>query len=54
MQRDEALEIIGEIGAVLGLAAREGVLRKIVGMAQVIDARDEPPLKRAARALPGN
>ena len=38
MQRDDPLEVVGELGAVLGQAARERVLLQVVGVAQVIDA----------------
>ncbi len=39
VQGDEALEVIGEFGAVLGLALREGVADGIMGVAQVVGAR---------------
>ena len=38
MQRDEALELVGEMRAPFGLAAREGVLLEVVGVRQVVDA----------------
>src|SRR4029078_10187513 len=41
VQLAEALEIVGELRAMLGLAAREGVARRVVRVAQVIDARDK-------------
>src|SRR6478735_4545555 len=40
VQRDDPLEVVGELGAVLGQAARERVLLEVVGVAQVIDAAD--------------
>ncbi len=38
MQRDDALELVGQMRAPFRLAAREGLLRPVVGMRQVIDA----------------
>ena len=38
VQRDEALEVVGKFGAVLGLAPAEGVAAKVVRVANVIDA----------------
>ena len=45
VQRDQALEFVGEVRAVLGLSARVGVARQVVGVAQVIDRRQQLPLK---------
>jgi hypothetical protein len=45
VQRDDALEFVREVGAVLGNAPRVGVLREIVRVRQVIDSgqhRSEP------------
>ena len=39
MQRDQPLEIVGEFGAVLRLVLGEGVAGEIVGVADVVDAR---------------
>ena len=39
MQRDQTLDVVGEFRAVRGLAPGEGVAGKIVGMADMIDAR---------------
>ena len=39
VQRDEALEFVGEVRAVLGLAARVGVAGEVVRVRQVVDAR---------------
>ena len=41
MQRDEALEIVGKLGAMLGLAAAEGVAGEIVGVAEMVDAGEQ-------------
>jgi len=41
VQRDQPLQIVREFGAVLGHAARERVLRQIVGMSDVIRARQQ-------------
>ena len=41
MQRDEPLEIVREIGAVFRLAADECVARKVMRVAQVINASDK-------------
>ena len=41
MQRDEPLQLVGELGAVLRLAAREGVAREVVGVADVVDAGEQ-------------
>ncbi len=38
MERDEALQIVGKLRAMLRHAAREGVARKVVRVADVIDA----------------
>ena len=38
MQRDDALQLVGEFRAMLRLAAREGVLRQIVRVRHVVDA----------------
>src|SRR6185503_8896013 len=38
MQRHQALELVGEMSAPLGLAARIGLLGAIVGVRQMIDA----------------
>jgi hypothetical protein len=40
VQADDALERVGELRTVLGLALRKGILRQ-VGMRQVIDARQQ-------------
>ncbi len=59
VERHQPLEVVGEIGAVLGLALHEGVAGEVVGVAQVVDAReerehpavvDEPPDRDAAEA----
>ena len=39
MQRHQPLEIVGEFGAMLGLALREGVAGEVVGVADMVDAR---------------
>ena len=41
VQRDEALEVVGELGAVLGQAPREGVALGVMRVAQVVDARQQ-------------
>ena len=41
VQGDEALKLVGELGAMLGLAAREGVAGEIVGVADVVDAGEQ-------------
>src|SRR4029453_13687256 len=40
VQGDDALEVIGELGAVLGQAARERVLLQVGGVARVVDPAD--------------
>ena len=40
VQRDDALEVVGELGAVLRQAARERVALQVVGVAQVVDAAE--------------
>ena len=41
VEPDQPLEIVGELGAVLRLAAGEGVAGEVVGMADVVDAGQE-------------
>ena len=40
MQRDEPLQIIGQLRPMLRLAAAEGVAGKVVRVAQMVDAAD--------------
>jgi hypothetical protein len=40
VQRDEALELVGEMRAPFGLALRERVLLEVVRVRKVVDARD--------------
>ena len=51
VQRDDALEIVGQLGAVLRYAARERVARKIVRVAQVVDA-DQHRRRRSCGCRP--
>ena len=39
MQRDQALELVGQVGAPLRLAAREGLVLQVPGLRQVVDTR---------------
>ena len=41
VQRDQALEIVGKLGAMLGLAAAEGIAAKIMRVANMVDAAKE-------------
>jgi hypothetical protein len=41
MQRDDALEVVGEVAAMLRLAAGEGVLAGQMRVRQVVDARQQ-------------
>ena len=41
VQRHETLEIVGKLGAMLGLAAAEGVAGEIVGVAKMVDAGEQ-------------
>ena len=39
VQRDQPLQVVGEIGPMLPLAAHEGAVARGVGVTQVVDAR---------------
>ena len=41
MQGDQPLQVVGELRAVLGQAARKGVPGEVVGVAEVIDAGEQ-------------
>ena len=41
VQRDDALELVGEMGAPLGLALGEGLVLAVVGVGQVVDAGEQ-------------
>src|SRR4029078_9079111 len=41
VQRHETLKIVGKLGAILGLAAAEGVTGQVVGMAKMVDAGEK-------------
>src|SRR5262245_31782512 len=41
MEGDQTLEIVGQLAAMLGLAAGEGVACQIVGVADMVDARQK-------------
>jgi len=41
VQRDDALELVGEMRAPLGLALAEGLVLAIVGRRQVVDAGEQ-------------
>ena len=41
VQRDETLKIVGKLGAVLRLAAAEGVAGDVVGVAEMVDAGEQ-------------
>ncbi|MEJ0007647.1 MAG: hypothetical protein WDM77_15100 [Steroidobacteraceae bacterium] len=41
LQGDDLFQFIGEFGAVLRQAAREGIARQVMGMGQVIDIRQQ-------------
>src|SRR6185436_11895755 len=41
VQRDEPLQIVGKLGAMLRLAAAEGVAGDVVGMAEMIDSGEQ-------------
>ncbi len=41
VQRDDPLELVGELAPCCGQAAREGVARQVVRVRQVIDARQQ-------------
>ena len=41
VQGDQPLQVVGELGAMLGLAARKGVPGEVVGVADVVDAGEQ-------------
>ena len=52
MQRHHPFQIVGEFGAMLRLSSRERVAREVMGVAEVVDARQKGANMRRLLTMP--